>query len=298
MEECLKLYIYNEFFEEKMKEMINESFFKPKPRKFLEKHMGNEGFSLCYKNFELYDDDWPDTICDIIPENNSDISGILLELIVDSCGAAGMNSEKQAQLKKVLFSDEMEAGYKYVYYKFAYEDVTEYSFGVVTTKQGTGNKYKNVERNLSEIFPGLDETIPNGIQVVDGGFWSTNGDYLKYLGRSDYDYVYLPPNISSINKDTNWFNSPNWVIDKMVITTNMKSLTTHGFYMHGFKEFYIVDAKTGDVVFYNDRFNVPEEKMLFVGMEDEFENFCEVFNENPEKAIDSPEFNILRTINN
>ncbi len=159
----------------------------------------------------------------------------------------------------------------------------------------------DIKRSLTEIIPKLDESLSNGL-VIENGILKDIADqdaYIAYTGQKDSGsgspyfppVVYIPPEVIEFDEDFNYFNCPGAYVETFVITTNMKMITDV-FFMRGFENFYIVDADTKEVVFYSDKFLVPEGSYDFVSFIDEFAWFLDDYANDPLEAIKDSEFGI------
>lgn len=117
------------------------------------------------------------------------------------------------------------------------------------------------KRNLADIFPNLDESLPNGLIIEDGLLLGIKSEYYDFLGDdSDHSRFYFPPEVEGLDNDFDYFEDGyQWTIDGFVITTNMKGISAYDYSILGFKNFYIIDAETKETVFYTNRFLVPDE---------------------------------------
>ena len=149
----------------------------------------------------------------------------------------------------------------------------------------------NFRRDLKELFPDLDESLPNGLIIEDNVLKEINSEYYDFLGDGGSDKFYFPPEVGSFDEDFDLFyDNYEWTIEDFVITTNFKEFPRgwhNSFEIRGFENFYIIDADTKKTVFYTNRFLIPDE----VSSEnhlyelDLFDDFADEYENNPEAAI-------------
>lgn len=145
-----------------------------------------------------------------------------------------------------------------------------------------------IKKNINEIFPNLNTSTESGLKIEKGILKEIDYDqYSTYLG-DDEDSWYFP-GVKGFDHKLNDFNSPGWIIDTFVITTAMKKIDTFVFMMMGFNNFYIVDEKTGSVVFYTNRF-ISNDDLSFVGMRDLFFEFVREYNADPQGAMNNKKY--------
>ena len=154
---------------------------------------------------------------------------------------------------------------------------------------------KNFKRNLKEIFPDLDENLPNGLDIEDGILRDFDSEYYDFLGDDSNDRFYFPPEVESFDEDFAYFtDNYEWIVEDFVVTTNLKSLPKDFFFgIRGFEHFYIVDANTKETIFYTNRFLIPDEVSEYVLYDlDLFSDFVDDYEDDPSAAIHNPKYGI------
>lgn len=155
---------------------------------------------------------------------------------------------------------------------------------------------ENFKQNLKEIFPHLDETLPNGLIIEDGVLMDIDSGYYDFLGDHSYERFYFPPEVESFAEDFDIFtDNYDWAVEDFVLTTNFKEIPCgwhNSFEIRGFENFYIIDADTKETVFYTNRFLIPDE----VSSENHlyelelFRNFADEYEDDQNAAIHNPKY--------
>ena len=147
------------------------------------------------------------------------------------------------------------------------------------------------KHSLKELLPNLKEDAPNGLKTDNGVLKEINyEEYVPYLGDVDSSIYYFPPEVTKFDWDLNDFNSPWDSVDTLIITTAMKEIEDI-FFIHGFENFYIIDADTKNVVFYTDRFIFPDDVDRMVGYT-LFGDFIDDYSKDQNSAIHNPVYGI------
>lgn len=144
--------------------------------------------------------------------------------------------------------------------------------------------YENNKKSLGDIFPELNETFVNYMTISEGICSDIDySGYLDAIGDGQLSF-YFPPEVKGMDHDTNMFNMPGTILDNLVITTNM-DLYPLLFMCRGFRNFYVIDPDTKNVVFKTNKF-ICANDLMFIGLIDEFEWFCDDFNEDHQQAFE------------
>ena len=154
---------------------------------------------------------------------------------------------------------------------------------------------EDFKRNLIEIFPHLDETLPNGLIIEDGVLKDFDSEYYAFLGDNSNDRFYFPPEVESFDEDFGYFtDNYEWTVEVFVVTTNMKRFPKDFFFgIRGFEHFYIVDADTKETVFYTNRLLIPDEVSDGILYElDLYCDFADEYEDDPSVAIHNPKYGI------
>ena len=214
------------------------------------------------------------------PEDLDDLQEYLLELIKEY-SEDYMEAfedfevrfrEKYSQIKKEF--SYVQWAYTPPAEEFEIPDSIVFEYGEYVKKKPK-EKGINQSTTLAEIFPNMDVSKDNGLVVTDDGelvkcIWKQHDDFL-----GEKDGFFLPSNVVSIDHDINSFNSPGYVFNKFVITTNVEDFPSFCWYISGFKFFYIVDADTNQVVYASEEDEYISE-YNFICNEDVFDDLEEI----------------------
>ena len=146
---------------------------------------------------------------------------------------------------------------------------------------------------LSDLFPKMNKNQSNGIFAKNGICMDIDTQtHLSYLGildnvktTNDMSF-YFPSDIVEIDEDTNYFNTPGQEYNNLVITTNMKRISPYIFMCMGFKNVYIIDSDTEEVVFHSEKFRCGI--FEFLANDDLWIWFCDDYGKDPIATINDP----------
>lgn len=144
--------------------------------------------------------------------------------------------------------------------------------------------YENSNETLSDIFPNLNEDFIHYMSIRNGVCYEIDyNGYLDAIGDGQLSF-YFPPEIKGMDHDTNMFNMPGTILDNLVVTANIE-LYPLLFMCRGFRNFYIIDPDSKQIIFKTNKF-ICANDLMFIGLIDEFEEFCDNFNDDYELAIE------------
>ena len=153
---------------------------------------------------------------------------------------------------------------------------------------------KDFKRNLRELLPDLNESLPNGL-IIEDGVLQEDIDfnaYYKFLGVKPGSCFYFPPEVEEIDEIMYVFSEYGETIDTLIITTNLKTIPHYGFNVLGFENFYIIDADTKETVFYTNRFLLPEDTSAGLDELDLFVDFVDDYEKDLNNAICNEKYGI------
>ena len=172
----------------------------------------------------------------------------------------------------------------------AENDEEEYEEGGHDTEEGIVNTpIQTVNRkSLKDLLPNLNENAPIGLTIINGSVKEKDyRQHAAFTGEPQKNVFYCPPEVTVFDY---FINSPGSEIDIFIITTAVKNIDSDSFAVYGIYDFYIIDEKTKDVLFYSDKFKGSGSRLLH--QKKTFMNFADAYNENQEKAIHSKKYGI------
>ena len=152
---------------------------------------------------------------------------------------------------------------------------------------------KDFKRNLRDIFPDLDDSLPTGLIIENGALSEIESDYYDFIGDDSDNKFYFPPEVERFDEEFEHFiDGFDWVIEDFVVTTNLKEIPQE-FEIRGFENFYIIDSETKETVFYTNRFLIPDEVSdgLLYAL-DLFSEFANEYEKDPEKAMHNSDYGV------